>query len=92
MKRLVMLVSTSAVFALSSLPALAADVPDTQKDECLLAAQNCANQVDDIYARIHKLEKAIKKGDKVYSAAELKALQAKLQEANQLLMTLEKAE
>jgi hypothetical protein len=87
MKRLVMLVSTSAVFALSALPAFA-EMTQAQKDECLLAAQNCANQVDSIQQRMHKLQKEIKKGDKVYTAAELKALEQKLQEADKLLKTL----
>lgn len=91
MKRVLMLVSTSAVFALWSLPALA-EVTQQQKDECLLAVKNCTDQVDDLYQRIHKLDKEIKKGDKVYSAAEIKALQMKLEEANNMLKTLEQAQ
>ncbi|HJV67209.1 MAG TPA: hypothetical protein VJ550_15860 [Geomonas sp.] len=95
MKKALMLVSFTAVLALSSLPAFA-DTPETQtpaqKDECLLAAKNCADQVDDIYGRIHRLQKEIKKGEKAYSAAEIRALQQKLQEADKLLQDLEKAE
>ena len=61
-----------------------------EKNECLLASKNCANQVDDIYKRIHRLNKEIKKGTKVYTAAELKKLSEKLAETQDLLKTMEK--
>jgi len=78
----------AAMFILSAAPAF----PQTQaeKDECLLASKNCADQVDDIYKRIHKLEKEVKKGTRVYSPQELKKLEAKLAETQDMLKMLEK--
>lgn len=60
------------------------------KDECLLASKNCKNEVDSIQTKIKKLNTEIKKGKKVYSADELKKLEAKLKEANDILDNLMK--
>lgn len=62
----------------------------SDKDECMLASKNCVNQVDDIYKRIHRIDKEIKKGQKVYTPAELKKLQQKLTETQELLQSMEK--
>lgn len=87
MKRIATL-TAAAVFMLSAVPAFAQT--QSEKDECMLASKNCANQVDDIYKRIHRLDKEIKKGNKVYTADELKKLQAKLAETQEMLKDLEK--
>lgn len=60
-----------------------------QRDECLLASKNCANQVDTLQKRIKKLQTEIRKGKRVYSAEELKKLEEKLKEANEILEDLE---
>ena len=61
------LMLTAAVLMSSSVTVFAQ--PDAaDKDECLLASKNCMNQVDDIYKRMHRLEKEIKKGKRVYSS------------------------
>ena len=78
------LMLAAAVFMLSAVPAFSQMSAD-EKNECLLASKNCANQVDDIYKRIHKLNKEIKKGTRVYTPAELKKLSDKLQETQDLL-------
>jgi peptidoglycan hydrolase CwlO-like protein len=83
MKKMALML-TAAVFMLSTVPAFSAMTPE-EKNECLLASKNCANQVDDIYKRIHKLSREIKKGTKVYTAAELKKLEDKLKETQDLL-------
>ena len=88
MKKLAIMLSAVA-FMLSSVPAFAAEMSKAEKDECLLASKNCVTQVDDIYKRMHKLDKEIKKGKKVYSPEELKKLQDKLKEASDLLKTIE---
>ena len=88
MKKLAIMLSAAA-FMLSSVPAFAAEPTKAEKDECLLASKNCVSQVDDIYKRMHKLDKEIKKGKKVYSAEELKKLQDKLKETSDLLKTIE---
>jgi uncharacterized membrane protein (DUF106 family) len=46
--------------------------------------------VDDIYKRMHKLDKEIKKGTRVYTPEELNKLQSKLKEAQDILKDLER--
>jgi len=58
------------------------------KDECLLMSKNCKDQVDTIQQKVKKLNTEIKKGKKVYTTAELKTLQDKLKETNDMLDTL----
>jgi hypothetical protein len=87
--KMMSIVLTAAILTLSAAPAFS-EVPQSQKDECLLAAKNCTDQVDDIYKRMHRLAKEIKKGTKVYTPAELKQLKLKLAETQDLLSSLEK--
>jgi len=86
------LITILTVIALSATStAFAADAPVAgSKDECLLASKNCMNEVDSIQQRMKKLNSEIKKGKKVYSAEELKKLELKLKEANEILKSLEK--
>ena len=79
---------TAAMFMMSTVPAFA-QMSKMEKDECLLASRNCTNQVDDIYQRMHKLNKAIKQGKRVYTPEELKKLKEKLQETDDMLKALE---
>jgi uncharacterized membrane protein len=90
MKRIAMLVI--ALFMMSvSVPVFAADeMTKEQKDECLLASKDCMGQIDTIHEKIVKLQGEINKGTKVYSAEELKKLNDKLKEANDLLDNLMK--
>jgi len=75
-----------AVFSMAAaVPAFAADMTKEQKDQCLLASKNCAGQADTIQQKIKKLQAEVKKGTKVYSADEIKKLNAKLKEAEDLL-------
>jgi predicted transcriptional regulator len=87
MKKMALMLS-AAIFMLSSVPAYS-EMTKAEKDECLLASKNCTAQVDDIYKRMHKLNKEIKKGTKVYTPAELQKLKDKLQETDQLLKDME---
>jgi len=87
MKKMALML-TAAVFTLSTVPAFS-EMTKAQKDECLLASKNCTAQVDDIYKRMHKLDKEIKKGTKVYTPQELQNLRDKLQETNQMLKEME---
>ena len=86
------LITILTVIALSATSTVfAADAPVAgSKDECLLASKNCMNEVDSIQQRMKKLNSEIKKGKKVYSAEELKKLELKLKEANEILKSLEK--
>jgi len=77
-----------AAVMMMSTTAFAADMTKEEKDQCLLASKGCKDQVDSIQQKMKKLNAEIKKGKKVYSADELKKLQAKLEEANKLLDVL----
>ena len=80
---------TAVLLIWSAAPA-SAQTTEAQKNECLLASRNCTSQVDDIYKRIQKLDREIKKGTKVYTPQELKQLQQKLTETQELLRDLER--
>lgn len=90
MKKVLIAVLTTFALSAGSM-VLAADAPKANaKDECLLASKNCAHEVDSIQQKLKKLNAEIKKGKKVYSAEELKKLEQKLKEANEILESLEK--
>lgn len=82
------LMLTAAIFLASAMPA-SAQPNQAQRDECLLASKNCMTQVDDIYTRMKRLDKEIRKGTKTYSPQELKKLQQKLTETQELLRSIE---
>lgn len=80
-----------AVFSMAAaVPAFAAEMTKEQKDQCLLASKGCAGEADSIQKKIKKLQTEIKKGTKVYSADEIKKLNAKLKEAEDMLDNLMK--
>jgi uncharacterized protein YecE (DUF72 family) len=83
------IVLAAALLVISAAPAMSQPTK-AERDECMLAAKNCTDQVDDIYKRMHRLDKEVKKGKKVYTPAELKKLQDKLAETQELLKTMEK--
>jgi peptidoglycan hydrolase CwlO-like protein len=88
MKKIPILLAAALLMATVT-PAFS-EMSQAEKDECMLASKNCTDQVDDIYKRIHRLNKEIKKGKRVYTPAELKKLQDKLTETQELLKTMEK--
>jgi len=90
MKKILITLLTVVALSATSI-AFAADAPVAgNKDECLLASKNCMNEVDSIQQRMKKINSEIKKGKKVYSAEELKKLEQKLKEADEILKSLEK--
>jgi septal ring factor EnvC (AmiA/AmiB activator) len=79
-----------ATFMMSAtVPVLAAEMTKEEKDQCLLASKNCMNEVNSIQQKMKKLQAEIKKGKKVYSAAELQKLQQKLKEAEDMIDALQ---
>jgi peptidoglycan hydrolase CwlO-like protein len=59
--------------------------------ECEMLLKNCAQEVDSIQQRIRKLSAEInEKGASTYTREELKVLDRKLKESNELLKTLQK--
>ncbi len=90
MKKNLIAILAVAILSATSM-AFAADAPAAgSKDECILASKNCKDQVDSIQQRMKKINTEIKKGKKVYSAEELKKLEQKLKEADDILKSLEK--
>lgn len=73
----------------ASLPVVA-ETTKSEKDECLLLSKNCATEVDSLQKKVKKLQTEIKKGTKVYTADELKALENKLKEVNDYIKSLNK--
>ena len=91
MKKVLIAVLTTFALSTTSMAFAAADAThDMAKDECLLASKGCLHEVDSIQQKLKKLNAEIKKGKKVYSAEELKKLEQKLKEANEILNSLEK--
>ncbi len=84
MKRIGLVIATVLLMT-AMVPAFAAETSKDEKDQCLLASKGCTNEVDSIQKKIKRLQKEIKKGKKVYSAEEIKKLEDKLREANDLL-------
>jgi len=90
MKKVLIAVLTAFALSAASM-AFAVDAPVAgSKDECLLASKGCMHEVDSIQQKLKKLDAEIKKGTKVYSVEELKKLEQKLKEANELLKNLNK--
>jgi TolA-binding protein len=59
-----------------------------QKNECLLIAMNCADQVDTIQQRIERIKGEISRGTGVYTNDELRRLNRQLEDANKTLEDL----
>ena len=57
----------------------------SDKNECLLVAVNCGNQVDTIQQRIDRIKGEISRGTDVYTTDELRILNGELGEANKTL-------
>jgi lipid II:glycine glycyltransferase (peptidoglycan interpeptide bridge formation enzyme) len=85
MKRILSALSILATSVLlSATPVLSAESvieKEYAKDECLLVAMNCKDNVDTYQQRIEKLSKEIAKGTAVYTKDELRNLNNKLDDA-----------
>ncbi len=78
-----------AAFMMSAtVPVFAAEMTKEEKDQCLLASKGCKDEVDSIQKKIKKLQAEIKKGTKVYTPDEIKKLNDKLKEADDMLDVL----
>jgi peptidoglycan hydrolase CwlO-like protein len=84
MKRVVIVIMVAFMMS-ASVSVFAAETTNEQKDECLLASKNCQNSVDSIQQKIKKLQTAIQKGDKVYTPDEIKKLNDKLKDTEDML-------
>ena len=59
-----------------------------QKDECLLVAKNCGDQLDTIQERINRIKGEISRGTDVYTNEELRTLERQLDDAHKTLEEL----
>jgi hypothetical protein len=78
----------AVVIVFVALPVFAAS-QTAGKYDCQVCAKNGPNGVDSLPERITKLETEIAKGVKVYTAAELKLLESKLNEDNETMRILQ---
>jgi len=85
-------VRTSSVLVIAAVlvsGTVMAQQSNQEKVICELASGNCLKSADVIQKRIKKINAEIKKGDKKYSAEQLKQLEQKLKETQELLDKLE---
>jgi hypothetical protein len=87
-----MLLVLVAVGLLGAMPAFAADHEGMKMDshegmkmDTPDGARECALQAETIQAKIQRLNAEVAKGSKKYNAKELKKLEKKLKEANEIL-------
>ncbi|GAM07766.1 hypothetical protein OR1_00035 [Geobacter sp. OR-1] len=85
-----MVLLLSAMMISATVPVFAAEQAKGDKNECLLISKECKTEVDSIQQKIKKLQAEIKKGKKVYSADELKKLDQKLKDADDMLDSMMK--
>lgn len=86
MKKTVLMLMVAGLF--TAMPVLAAEHHEKMSaDEHV---QRCVLQNEAIGAKIERLQGEIKKGEKKYSAEELRKLEVKLSEANEMLDSLTK--
>ena len=86
MRKLMFLVLISLMM-LNMAPAFAQDPPQDQY-LCKLQAGSCLKRAEAVQRKMKKMEEDVKKGKKVYSADELKKIEDKLKEAEQMLDNL----
>ena len=87
MKKLVVVLMALGLFA--AMPAFAAD-HEGMKMDTKEGARECALQAESIQQKVKRIQGEIKKGSKKYSAEDLKKLEVKLKEANDLIEQLNK--
>jgi flagellar biosynthesis/type III secretory pathway chaperone len=85
MKKSILMLMVAGLFA--AMPVMAAEQSHSEMEarECI---QRCAMQSESIVQKIERLQNEIKKGKTTYSVEELRKLEAKLKEANDLLNDL----
>ncbi len=79
----------AAALMMSFTVAAFAQQTNEEKVICELAAKNCLNKAEILEKRVKKLNTEIKKGSRKYSAEDLKKLEQKLKETQDLLDQIE---
>ncbi len=83
----VTIAALAAVLMLNTIPAFSQETPQ-EKYVCELQAGNCLKRTSSIDRKMKKIETDIKKGKKTYSAEDLKKIEQKLKEVEQMLDNL----
>ena len=87
MKKII-LIAMAALMVSTVAPVFAQEESTQDKVICQLAVKNCLTQSDAFQKRLKKLQKEMAKG-KTYSAEDVKKLEQKLKEAQEILDKLE---
>ena len=87
MKKIALIIMASLLVS-AAVPVLAQEVSHEEKVMCELAAKNCLSQTVKFQKQLKKLQKEMAKG-KTYSAEDVKKLEQKLKEAQEILDKLE---
>ena len=87
MKRLVLVLMAVGLFG--AMPAFAAEQGGMKMDSSA-GVRECALQAESIQEKIKRLDTEVAKGEKKYSAKELRKLKARLDDANKILDQLNK--
>jgi hypothetical protein len=82
------LITLAALLISTAGPVLAQEPTNQDQVICQLASKNCLSQSEAIQKRIKKMQKEMAKG-KTYSTEDVKKLEQKLKEAQELLDKLE---
>jgi hypothetical protein len=82
------IIAAAAIMMAAALPAVGQQTHE-EHVSCELAAKNCLNKADILEKRVKKLNAEIKKGSSKYSAEDLKKLEDKLKETQDLLDKME---
>ena len=83
-------ISVFAVVVALNAGAAFASGESQSKNDCLLYGKNCSNVSISLPERIAKLSVEITKGEKVYTPDELKRLELRLNEDNQVMDVLQR--
>jgi hypothetical protein len=88
MKKVIILIVASGLIAVAG-PIFAAEHKDaSEKELCVLYANDCANKVYGMQKKIKKIQNELAKGSTVYNADEIKKLKDKLKEAEDMVYEL----
>lgn len=84
-KLIVQIVLAAAFMGLGAAFAEEQDLSKLQKDECLLISKDCKSTAMSIQEKMTKLQAEIDKGKRVYTPEELKKLEEKLKDTENML-------
>ena len=86
MKKIIILIIASGMISLAGpLSAVAQKKESSEKELCILYAQDCANKVYNLQEKIRKIQDELAKGAKIYNADEIKRLKDKLNESEDMM-------